>query len=630
MDRTTTAGDGGVEAHFTAEQRMTPLRIVTCGGRGDGKSTLIGRLLYDAKLISEDQFSGFVTDSRITGTTGEAIECAVRIEGLAAASEQGMTIDVAYRLSSTGPRQCVLLDTQGHEQLTRHMVTAAFKADAAVILVDATQGVLTQTCRHSFIVSLLGIRHVALAVNKMDAAGFSRDVFDSIEKACRAFVGRLGLEHVTVIPISALKGDNVTTASSNMPWYRGPTLMEYLESVPAQESLHEHPFRFPVQWVSRPDQHFRGYAGLVVSGTVGPGDRVKVMPSAMETRVARVVTTEGDLECAAAGQAVTLTLDTEIDVSRGDVIAAADSAPGVSDQFQTTIIWMHEEPLLPGRAYLMKIGTRTVGASVTDLRYKIDVNTLEHIAGKQLELNEIAVCNLATDQPIPFDAYAENRDTGGFILVDRFTNDTVGAGMIRFALRRADNIHWQAVDVHKQARAEVKRQKPRVLWFTGLSGAGKSTIANLVEKRLHVLGHHTYLLDGDNVRHGLNRDLGFTAADRVENIRRIAEVSKLMVDAGLIVLVSFISPFRAERRMARGLVEAGEFVEIYVDAPLAEAERRDVKGLYKKARRGELQHFTGIDSPYEVPEHPEIHIDTMRLSPEEASEAIVRYLSEHA
>jgi bifunctional enzyme CysN/CysC len=604
------------------------LRFITCGSVDDGKSTLIGRLLYDSKLIFDDQLAAVTRDSKHAGTRGGDLDLALLVDGLAAEREQGITIDVAHRFFSTPRRKYIVADSPGHEQYTRNMATAASTADLAIILVDARKGVLTQTRRHSYIAALLGLRSVVLAVNKMDAVDYSERVFRDIENAYRSFAALIGLDSVTAIPLSALEGDNVTSASASMPWYRGTTLMGHLESVPIGSALQQRPLRFPVQWVNRPDQDFRGYAGLVVSGTVARGDAVKVMPSARTSRIARVVTADGDLERAIAGQSVTLTLDDEVDVSRGDVIARADAAPAVSDQFQTTIIWMDEEPLLPGRAYFMKIGTAIVSASITELQYKVDINTLEHIAAKQLSLNEVGVCNVATDRAVAFDAYTENRSTGGFILIDKFSNHTVGAGMIRFGLRRADNLHWQAVDVLKHARAAAKRQRPCVLWFTGLSGAGKSTIANLVEKRLHVLGRHTYLLDGDNVRHGLNKDLGFTDADRVENIRRIGEVAKLMVDAGLIVLVSFISPFRAERRMARELVEPGEFIEIFVDTPLAEAERRDVKGLYRKARRGELPHFTGVDSPYEEPENPEIRIDTTAVSPELASERIVRYLDD--
>ncbi|HEX2494247.1 MAG TPA: adenylyl-sulfate kinase, partial [Steroidobacter sp.] len=548
--------------------------------------------------------------------------------GLAAEREQGITIDVAYRFFSTDRRKFIVADTPGHEQYTRNMVTGASTADAAIILVDARKGVLTQTRRHSYIVSLLGIRRVVLAVNKMDLIGYSRETFDAIVQEYRDFAQQIALQDVVAIPLSALKGDNMLTRSARTPWYDGPTLMGYLESVEIEEDLRSKPFRLPVQWVNRPNQDFRGFAGAVASGVIRVADAVRVLPSGKHSRVARIVTHDGDLQQAVAGQSITLTLADEVDVSRGDVLAAADAPPSVADQFQATIIWMHEEPMLPGRPYLIKIGSRTVTGSITAPKYKVNVNTLEHLAARQLDLNEIGVCNLSLDQPIAFDPYVENRETGGFILIDKLSNDTVGAGLLTFALRRAENIHWQALDVNRHARAALKGQRACVLWFTGLSGAGKSTIANIVEKRLHALGRHTYTLDGDNVRHGLNKDLGFTDADRVENIRRVAEVAKLMVDAGLIVLVSFISPFRSERRLARMLMEPGEFFEVFVDTPLQEAEKRDPKGLYKKARRGELKNFTGIDSPYEPPENAEVHLQTALQSPEEAAEQILTRLRE--
>ena len=604
------------------------LRFMTCGSVDDGKSTLIGRLLYESKLIFDDQLAQVAADSRTVGTQGGELDLALLVDGLAAEREQGITIDVAYRFFSTERRKFIVADTPGHEQYTRNMVTAASNVEAAVVLIDARKGVLTQTRRHSYILSLLGVRHVLLAVNKMDAVGYAQPVFDDITFAYRDFAANIGIGGFRPIPLSALKGDNVTTASASMPWYRGPTLMECLEGLEVDESRAAQPLRLPVQWVNRPNQDFRGYCGLIVSGEVRAGDRIRVAPSGKESRVARILGADGDLERATAGQSVTLTLADEIDISRGDVIASADAPPAVADQFQTTIIWMHEEPMLPGRPYLMKTGTRTVNATVAAPRYKVNVNTLEHLAARQLELNEIGVCNLSVDQAIAFDPYGDNRDTGGFILIDRLSNNTVGAGLIHFALRRAENIHWQALDVNKPARAQLKGQRSCILWFTGLSGAGKSTIANIVEKRLYALGRHTYLLDGDNVRHGLNKDLGFTDADRVENVRRVAEVARLMVDAGLIVLVSFISPFRAERRMARELVAPGEFLEVFVDTPLAEAEKRDVKGLYAKARRGDLKNFTGIDSPYERPEQPEIHIDTTHTDAEHAAQAILTALGD--
>jgi len=617
-----------IERYLEVHQHKSLLRFITCGSVDDGKSTLIGRLLYESKLIFEDQLAALEADSKKVGTQGGDIDFALLVDGLAAEREQGITIDVAYRFFSTDRRKFIVADTPGHEQYTRNMATGASTADLAIILVDARKGVLQQTRRHSYIVSLLGIRHVVLAVNKMDAVGYGHEVFEAIVSEYREFARLLGLEDVTAIPMSALKGDNVTEASERMPWYYGQTLMQHLEAVEIDEDLQHRSFRLAVQWVNRPDQDFRGFAGMIASGIVCTGDAVRVLPSGRQSKVCRIVTQDGDLQQAVAGQSVTLTLEHEIDVSRGDVIAAASSPPGVADQFQATVIWMHEEHMLPGRPYLMKIGTRLLNASVTDLRHRVNVNTMEHVAAKQLELNEIGVCNISTDRSIPFDAYAENRDTGGFIFIDKLTNDTVGAGLIHFALRRSENVHWQALDVNKRARASLKGQKACVLWFTGLSGAGKSTIANLVEKRLHAMGRHTYTLDGDNVRHGLNKDLGFTEADRVENIRRVGEVSKLMVDAGLIVLVSFISPFRSERRMARNLMGDGEFIEIYVDTTLAEAEKRDPKGLYRKAREGQIKNFTGIDSPYEPPEHAELRLDTTDIPAEQAAERVIEKLSE--
>ncbi|RAK60648.1 adenylyl-sulfate kinase [Phenylobacterium hankyongense] len=615
-----------IEAYLHQHQHKSLLRFLTCGSVDDGKSTLIGRLLYDSKMIFEDQLAALEADSKRVGTQGGDIDFALLVDGLAAEREQGITIDVAYRFFSTDKRKFIVADTPGHEQYTRNMVTGASTADAAVILIDARKGVLTQTRRHSYLVSLLGIRHVVLAINKMDLVDWSQARFDEILADYRAFAAQIGLTDFTAIPMSALKGENITEPSAKTPWYAGPPLMRWLEDAPVEDDLRSQPFRMPVQWVNRPNLDFRGFSGFIASGVVRPGDRLKALPSGRESRVERIVTLGGDLPEAAAGQSVTLTLADEIDVSRGDVLAQADAPPAVADQFEATIVWFDEEAMLPGRSYLMKLGTRTTAAQIAEPKYKVNVNTLEHLAATRLELNEIGVCNLALDAAIAFDPYADNKDLGGFILIDRISNRTVGAGMLHFALRRSQNIHWQALDLNKEVRSASKGQKARVVWLTGLSGAGKSTIANMVERRLHVDGRHTYLLDGDNVRHGLNKDLGFTDEDRVENIRRVAEVAKLMVDAGLIVLVSFISPFRAERRMARELVGEREFVEVFVDTPLAEAERRDVKGLYKKARAGELKNFTGVDSPYEPPEHPEIHIDTTRLSPEEAAEIIVARL----
>ncbi|HKE95653.1 MAG TPA: sulfate adenylyltransferase subunit CysN [Povalibacter sp.] len=615
-----------IQAYLQAHEHKSLLRFITCGSVDDGKSTLIGRLLYESKMIFEDQLAALEADSKKVGTQGGDLDFALLVDGLAAEREQGITIDVAYRFFSTDRRKFIVADTPGHEQYTRNMVTGASTADVAVILIDARKGVLTQTRRHSYIVSLLGIRHVALAINKMDLVGFSQEIYDAIVAEYREFAQQIGIEDITSIPLSALRGDNILEASERMPWYEGPTLMGYLESIEIEDDLQHKPFRLPVQWVNRPNQDFRGFAGTIASGAIRKGDTVRALPSGRTSRVARIVTHDGDLDRAVAGQSVTLALTDEIDVSRGDVLAAADSPAGVADQFQATIIWMHDEPMLPGRPYLIKLGARTVTGSITTPRYKVNVNTLEHLAAKQLEINEIGVCNLSLDRPVAFDAYADNREMGGFILIDKLSNDTVGAGLLNFALRRAENIHWQALDVNKYARASLKGQKACVLWFTGLSGAGKSTVANLVEKRLHAIGRHTYTLDGDNVRHGLNKDLGFTDADRVENIRRVAEVTKLMVDAGLIVLVSFISPFRSERRLARELMQPGEFFEVFVDTPLAEAEKRDPKGLYRKARRGELKNFTGIDSPYEPPENAEIHLRTALVSPEQAAEQILTTL----
>jgi len=615
-----------IEQYLKSHERKGLLRFITCGSVDDGKSTLIGRLLYESKLLFEDQLAALAADSKKIGTQGGDLDFALLLDGLTAEREQGITIDVAYRLFSTDKRKFIVADTPGHEQYTRNMVTGASTADVAVILVDARKGVLTQTRRHSYLVSLLGIRKVALAINKLDLVGYAKDVVDRIEQEYRAFARQIGFTEVVCIPVSALKGDNVTAPSANTPWYHGPTLIGYLESVAVDDEAQTGPFRMPVQWVNRPNLDFRGFSGRIVGGSIRPGDRVRVLPSGRESTVARIVTKDGDLEQAVAGQSITLTLGDEIDVSRGDMLAAAESPPGIADQFEAVVIWMDEHQMLPGRPYLLKIGTKTVGVTIATPKYKVNVDTLEHLAAKTLHLNEIGVCNLNLDQAVAFDPYTENRDTGGFILIDRLTNNTIGAGLLHFALRRSQNIHWQAIEVDKKAHAALNGHRPCVVWFTGLSGSGKSTIANVVEKKLHALGRHTYLLDGDNVRHGLNKDLGFTEADRVENIRRVAEVARLMVDAGLIVLVSFISPFRAERRFARALVAEGEFCEVFVDTPLDVAEQRDTKGLYKKARRGELKNFTGIDSPYEPAEHAEIRLDTVARAPEDNAELIVAHL----
>ncbi|MEP7280632.1 MAG: sulfate adenylyltransferase subunit CysN [Rubrivivax sp.] len=616
-----------ISGYLAQHETKGLLRFITCGSVDDGKSTLIGRLLYESKMLFDDQLAAIEADSKRWGTQGGEIDFALLVDGLAAEREQGITIDVAYRFFSTDRRKFIVADTPGHEQYTRNMITGASTADAAVILVDARKGVLTQTRRHSCLVSLIGIRTLVLAVNKMDLVDYDETVCRKIDSDYRAFAATLGLHDITTIPVSGLRGDNVVERSGRTPWYDGPSLMEFLETTPLDETrLQADPLRLPVQWVNRPHLDFRGFCGLIAAGRVRPGDRVRIQPSGRETRVARIVGADGDRALAVAGESVTLTLTDEVDVSRGDVISAADAPAEVADQFECTLVWMADEPMLPGRSYLLKLGTRTVGASITEPKYKLNVNTLEHLAAKQLELNEIGVCNLALDRPVAFDPYAANRDLGGFILIDRMTLHTVGAGMLHFALRRAHNIHLQHLDVDKAARGALLHQKPAVLWFTGLSGAGKSTIANLVEKKLHATGRHCYLLDGDNVRHGLNKDLGFTEVDRVENVRRVAEVARLMVDAGLIVLTAFISPFRAERALARGLVAEGEFIEIHVDTPLEVAEQRDAKGLYKKARRGELANFTGIDSPYEVPESPELRIDTVRCSADEAADQVIDHL----
>jgi bifunctional enzyme CysN/CysC len=603
------------------------LRFITSGSVDDGKSTLIGRLLYESKMLFDDQVAALEADSRKWGTQGDAIDFALLVDGLAAEREQGITIDVAYRFFSTEKRKFIVADTPGHEQYTRNMITGASTADAAIVLVDARKGVLAQTRRHSYLASLIGIRHVVVAINKMDMARYEQGVYDQIAAEYGEFARRIGIEQTSFIPLSALKGDNVVAASPNMPWYRRATLLEQLETIEVnEERMQRQPFRMPVQWINRPTMDFRGAAGTITSGVIRPGDSIRVQPSGQTSTVARIVAFGGDLPLAMAGQSVTLALADEIDISRGDVISRSDAPAEVADQFEATLVWMHNQPLLPGRSYYLKLATRTVSANVTHIKYRTNVDTLEHIAARQLELNDIGVCTLALDRGVAFDPYADNRNMGGFILIDRHTNHTVGAGMLHFALRRSHNIHLQHLDVNQAARSALKHQRACVLWLTGLSGSGKSTIANLVEKQLHARGHHTYLLDGDNVRHGLNKDLGFTEVDRVENIRRVAEVGKLMVDAGLIVLTAFISPFKAEREMARGLLKDGEFIEIHVNVPIGVAEKRDPKGLYKKARAGQLKNFTGIDSPYEAPEAPELVIETASCTPEQAAERIMGLL----
>ena len=616
-----------IDAYLEAHQHKSLLRFITCGSVDDGKSTLIGRLLYDSKMIFEDQLAALESDSIKHGTQGAEIDFALLVDGLAAEREQGITIDVAYRFFATEKRKFIVADTPGHEQYTRNMVTGASTADLAVILIDARKGVLQQTRRHSYLVHLLGIRHVVLAVNKMDLVGYDQGVFDRIVAEYRAFASSIGITTFTAIPISGFKGDNITALSANTPWYSGPALIEHLESVEVDAAAAQsQPFRMPVQWVNRPNLDFRGFAGQIASGTIRPGDAVRIVPSGKTSTVKTISTFDGDLPEAVAGQSVTLTLADEVDCSRGDLIAAAGDPPQASDQFCATFVWMDEEALKPGRGYWLKLGTQMVTATVQPPKYEIDVNSLEHLAAKTLTLNAIGVAEFATDRPIAFEPYGANRQLGGFILIDKFTNATVAAGMIEFNLRRADNVHWQPVAITRDNHAGMKNQKPKVLWFTGLSGSGKSTIANEVEKQLFVMNRHTFLLDGDNVRHGLNRDLGFTEADRIENIRRVGEVAKLMADAGLIVLTAFISPFRAERQMVREMLPEGEFIEIFVDTPLSVAEARDVKGLYKKARSGQLKNFTGIDSPYEPPEAPEIRVNTVDMTPEEAARYIIQQI----
>lgn len=617
---------GTIGAYLQQHESKPLLRFITCGSVDDGKSTLIGRLLYDSKRLFDDQLAALESDSRRHGTQGESIDYALLMDGLAAEREQGITIDVAYRYFDTDRRKFIVADCPGHERYTRNMATGASTADVAVVLVDARKGLLAQTRRHSYIVSLLGIRHVVLAVNKMDLVDYDAQVFADIAQGYAALAAQLGIADVQCIPLSALAGENLSSASTRMPWYSGPHLLQHLDTVQLEPPEAGSGLRLPVQWVNRPNAQFRGYAGTIAAGQVQVGDAVVVVPSGRRTQVARVLDANGEVDSARAGQAVTLTLRNEIDISRGDIIAAVDDPPEVADQFAGHLLWMDDAALLPGRPYWLKIGTRTVTASISEIKHKVDVNTQERLAAKRLELNEVGYCNLALDEPIAFSPYARNRVLGGFILIDRQSNATVAAGTLEFALRRAGNVHWQHLDVDRSARARIKGQAPRVLWFTGLSGAGKSTVANLVDKRLHALGYHTFILDGDNVRHGLNRDLGFTDEDRVENIRRVAEVARLMADAGLIVLVSFISPFRAERQLARERFDQGEFVEVFVDVPLAVAESRDVKGLYRKARAGQIPNFTGIDSPYEAPETPEIHLHADGENVEALARHVLEYL----
>ncbi len=617
-----------IDAYLAQHQHKTMLRFITCGSVDDGKSTLIGRLLYDSKMIFEDQLAALESDSKRVGTQGQDIDFALLVDGLAAEREQGITIDVAYRFFATEKRKFIVADCPGHEQYTRNMITGASTADLAVILIDARKGVLVQTRRHSYLCHLIGIRNIVLAVNKMDLVGYDQATFDAIVADYAKFASGIGIEDFTAIPISGFKGDNVTAApSDNTPWYEGPSLIEHLEAVELGTTRDvDKPLRMPVQWVNRPNLDFRGFSGLIATGAVRPGDAVRVLPSGKTSTVKSIVTVNGDLDEAIAGQSVTICLNDEVDCSRGDVIATADNPPQTADQFEATVVWMDDEPLHVGRGYWLKLATQTVSATVQPPKYEINVNTMEHLAAKTLNLNSIGVAEIATDRPITFEPYTDSRTLGGFILVDKLTNRTVGAGMLHFSLRRAQNVHWQPTDISRESHAALKNQTPRVLWFTGLSGSGKSTIANEVEKSLNLMNRHTFLLDGDNIRHGLNKDLGFTEADRIENIRRVGEVAKLMADAGLVVLTAFISPFRAERQMVRDMLPEGEFIEIFVDTPLEVAEARDVKGLYKKARSGALKNFTGIDSPYEAPDTPDIIVNTVEMTPQEAAEHIVRQI----
>jgi len=620
--------EGDISSYLKSQAEKEFLRFITCGSVDDGKSTLIGRLLYDSKMIFEDQLSALEKDSKKFGTQGHNIDFALLVDGLAAEREQGITIDVAYRFFSTNKRKFIVADTPGHEQYTRNMATGASTAELAILMIDARKGILTQTKRHSFIVSLLGIKHVVLAINKMDLIGFDQNVFQEIDKNYRTFAKDLGFHNIESIPVSALEGDNIIEKSNKTDWYDGPMLMEHLETVQIEEQNESAPFRLPIQWVNRPNLDFRGFSGSVSAGSIEVGDDIIALPNAKTSKIKEILGASGKKNHAAFGEAITICLEDEIDISRGDVIAKLNERPETTDQFQAHIIWMHEEHLLPGRPYLIKTNNQTTEGVVTELKHKINVNSLEHESGKTLELNEVGLVNISLNRSIAYDSYTENKTMGSFIIIDKFTNSTVACGMIKFELRRASNVHWQAVDVDKKSRSKQKHQKAKVLWFTGLSGSGKSTIANLVEKKLHAMGKHTYLLDGDNVRHGLNKDLGFIDVDRVENIRRIGEVSKLMVDAGLIVLAAFISPYRAERQMVREMMDKDEFIEIFVDTPLEICEERDEKGLYKKARSGNLKNFTGVDSAYEIPNDAEIVVNTVKYKPEDIANYILKWMAQ--
>ena len=617
-----------IESYLAAHEQKELLRFITCGSVDDGKSTLIGRMLYESHMLFDDQLAALEADSKKVGTQEGEIDFALLVDGLAAEREQGITIDVAYRFFSTDKRKYIVADTPGHEEYTRNMATGASTADVAIILVDASQGVLTQTRRHSFIVSMVGVKRIILAVNKLDLVNYSEEVFNEIKQEYHNFANEaLTIEEITAIPISALKGDNIVGPSKNTPWYSGQSIIEYLETVEVSADTQSRPFRMPVQWVNRPNREFRGFTGLIGSGTISTGDKIRVLPSGTESTVARIVTYDGDLELAGAGRSITLTLNDEIDISRGDIITSAESPCSSADQFQARILWMDDSAMASGRQYIFKSNSQTTSMTLGKLKHRINVNTLEKLPAKELDMNEIGVCNISLSSRIAFDPYDSDPVMGGFVIVDRMTNNTVGMGLIDFALRRADNIHWQSMDVTKESRAQQKGQRQRVVWFTGLSGSGKSSIANILEKKLQAMGRHTITLDGDNIRHGLNRDLGFTKTDRVENIRRVGETSKLMLEAGLICITSFISPFESERRTVREMLDEGEFVEVFVDTPLEVCEQRDVKGLYAKARAGELPNFTGITSPYESPQNPEIRIDTTVMSAEDAAEKILDYLS---